>query len=83
MKKEFARFFGDRRMIIAVVLPAILIYAVYSFMGTGMAGMFAPDEHHTPAVFAVNFSEKVSGELLGAGAVVEIIPIAEQEVAAA
>ena len=33
MKKELRRFFGDRRMIATIVLPGILIYVIYSFMG--------------------------------------------------
>ena len=34
VKKEFARFFKDKRMIITVLLPGLLIYVVYSIMGT-------------------------------------------------
>lgn len=34
IKKEFARFFKDRKMVISMVLPGILIYAIYSLMGT-------------------------------------------------
>lgn len=33
IRKEFARFFKDRRMIITVLLPGIMIYAIYSVMG--------------------------------------------------
>ena len=33
MKKEFLRFFRDPRLIITMLLPGILIYAVYSLMG--------------------------------------------------
>ena len=33
IKKEFARFFKDKRMLITVLLPGLLIYAVYSLMG--------------------------------------------------
>ncbi len=37
MSKEFARFFGDRSLVFSVVLlPGLLIYFVYSFIGTGM-----------------------------------------------
>ena len=54
MSKEFARFFGDKRMIMMVLIPAVLIYASYSFMGTMMANAFAPDEDHAPRIYAVN-----------------------------
>lgn len=33
-KKELKRFFTDRRMLIAMFLPGILIYVVYSIMGS-------------------------------------------------
>ena len=33
IKKEFARFFKDKRMVITVLLPGLLIYLVYSVMG--------------------------------------------------
>ena len=36
IKKEFSRFFKDKRMIITVLLPGLLIYLVYSLMGTVM-----------------------------------------------
>ena len=34
IKKEFSRFFKDKRMIITVLLPGLLIYLVYSVMGS-------------------------------------------------
>ena len=33
MKKELRRFFGDRRMLMSIILPGILIYVIYSLMG--------------------------------------------------
>jgi len=54
MSKEFTRFFTDKRMIMMTLIPAILIYVSYSFMGTMMASVFAPDEDHAPRVYAVN-----------------------------
>lgn len=37
MKKECSRFLKDRRMLLmAIVLPAVLMYGVYSLMGIGM-----------------------------------------------
>ena len=33
MKKEFARFFGDKRMVFTTVLmPGLMIYILYTFM---------------------------------------------------
>ena len=36
MKKELARFFGDRRLMVSILMPGILIYVVYTFMGSAM-----------------------------------------------
>ena len=33
IKKEFIRFFKDKRLVITVLMPGFLIYAVYSIMG--------------------------------------------------
>ena len=60
MSKEFARFFGDKRMIALVFLPAVLIYVVYSFMGSAMTSLYMPDEDYTPTVYAVNMPESIA-----------------------
>ena len=40
IKKEFARFFGDRQMLFTtVIMPGLLIYLIYSFMGMAMKMM--------------------------------------------
>ena len=40
IKKEFARFFGDRQLVFtAVIMPGLLIYLIYSFMGSGIESM--------------------------------------------
>lgn len=40
IKKEFARFFGDRQLLFTtVIMPGLLIYLVYSLMGTGIQSM--------------------------------------------
>lgn len=38
MKKEFARFFGDPKLLITMILPGVLIYLIYSIMGSAMFG---------------------------------------------
>ena len=67
MKKEFARFFGDRRMIAMMLVPGVLIYVVYSFMGTAMTSMFHPDEGYTPVVYAVNMPDSIAHIMQSAG----------------
>ena len=40
IKKEFARFFGDRQLLFtAVIMPGLIIYLVYSLMGSGIQKM--------------------------------------------
>ena len=75
MKKEFARFFGDRRMILMTLLPAILIYVVYTFMGTALQDVFAPDDDHTAIAVAVNFSSSVGQAMLDTNANITVLNI--------
>ncbi len=40
IKKEFARFFGDRQLLFTtVIMPGLLIYIIYSLMGNGIQKM--------------------------------------------
>jgi len=77
MNKEFARFFGDKRMIVMILLPAVLIYVVYSFMGTALANMFHPDEDHTPWAYVVNLPDSIAPLMQSAGINVRHIEIQE------
>lgn len=66
MKKELARFFGDKRMVVSILMPGILIYVMYSFMGSAMGSMFGVDEDYVPTIQAVNLPASV--ELLSQAA---------------
>jgi len=59
LKKELARFFGDKRMVMSILLPGILIYALYSIMGDALMGQFGEDEEASYIVEAVNLPESV------------------------
>ena len=40
IKKEFARFFGDRQLLFTtVIMPGLMIYIIYSLMGSGINKM--------------------------------------------
>ena len=54
MSKEFTRFFTDKRMIFMTLIPAVMIYATYTLMGTLLSNMISPDEDHVSQIFAVN-----------------------------
>ena len=59
MKKEFSRVFGDKRMVVMMLLPAILIYVIYSFIGTAMKSRYSPDLEMTTVAFAVNMPDEI------------------------
>lgn len=64
IKKELARFFGDKRMFLStVLLPGIMIYVLYSFMGSAMTGMFTTDEDYKYSMAALNLPASVSAML--------------------
>ncbi len=67
MRKELARFFGDRRMVMSLLLPGVLIYLLYSFMGSAMVDMFGVSEDYVPTLQAENLPGSVEALLEGAG----------------
>lgn len=61
MKKELARFFGDKRMVLTTVfLPGIMIYVLYTFMGDALMNNFTTDEDYKPSVSVVNMPDALS-----------------------
>ncbi|MDE7452934.1 MAG: ABC transporter permease, partial [Clostridia bacterium] len=62
VKKEFYRFFRDKRMIITVLLPGILIYVLYSLMGTVFADK-AVDKDFKPSAYVINMPPEISQSL--------------------
>lgn len=60
MKKEFTRFFTDKRMVLTTIfLPGIMIYLLYTFMGSGLSGQLEQSEDFKPAVYVENLPESV------------------------
>ncbi|MEG0016147.1 MAG: ABC transporter permease [Gordonibacter sp.] len=54
-RKELARFFSNKASAaVAILLPGLLIFGMWSFMGDAMSGMMAPDKDKRPVVAAVN-----------------------------
>ncbi len=60
IKKELARFFGDRRMLTAVIMPGVLIYVMYTFMGSSMTEMYTTDENYICNIHMVNMPESMA-----------------------
>lgn len=61
MKKEFARFFRDKRMVFTTILmPGLLIYLIYSFMGVGMTREFMTDETYVAKAYMQDMPEELT-----------------------
>ena len=57
IKKECARFFGDRTMLMTtVIMPGLLIYLIYSFMGNNF---MQPKEEEPAIIYVENLPESV------------------------
>lgn len=65
MKKELARFFGDKRTVAGVLLPGVLIYVLYSFMGTAMGSVFGVAED--ASIQAVRLPQSIAAAADSAG----------------
>lgn len=64
IKKEFARFFGDKRVVFATILmPGLLIYLIYTFMGTGMRKEMSTEEGYVANAYVQNMPEEFSPAL--------------------
>lgn len=61
IKKEFSRFFKDRRLVISLLLPGILIYAVYSFLGSALFSKIGGGEQGQYHVCVVRAPESMEG----------------------
>lgn len=61
IRKEFARFFKDKKMVFTTVLmPGLLIYFLYSFMGEGMMKEFETDDAYVANAYVTNMPEELS-----------------------
>lgn len=58
IKKEFSRFFGDKRLVFSTILmPGLLIYLIYTFMGKGMMNAFQTDDAYVAKAYVENMPE--------------------------
>ena len=61
MKKEFARFFGDRRLVFTTILmPGLMIYILYTLLGQGIMKQFAASEDYVYQIYTVDLPESFS-----------------------
>lgn len=60
IKKELARFFGDKRMAFTTILmPGLMIYILYNFMGSSLMSQFTADEDYVYQAYADNLPESI------------------------
>jgi len=60
IKKEFARFFGDKQLLFtSVIMPGLLIYIIYSLLGNGMSKMATEGANELVTVRVENLPESV------------------------
>jgi sodium transport system permease protein len=66
IKKEFARFFGDRQLLFTtVIMPGLLIYIIYSLMGTGIEKMINEGANEVVTMQVENMPPSVEPLLTG------------------
>ena len=69
IKKEFARFFGDKRLVFtSLIMPGLMIYVLYTFMGSGIGSMFNSGgigliSSDSGEIMTLNLPESISGIL--------------------
>ena len=80
IKKEFARFFGDRQLLFtAVIMPGLLLYLIYTFMGSGMSRMATEGKDDLVVVRVENMPESVAPLIEGVSAVAVVPQLVSQE----
>lgn len=64
MRKELARFFGDKRLVFTtVLLPGLMIYVIYSLMGSNIMTNLMAEDGEKPVVYIVNKPEELEDAL--------------------
>ena len=60
IKKELARFFGDRRLVFTtVIMPGLMIFVMYTFMGKGLMKELSTSDDYVAKAYAVNMPQEL------------------------
>ena len=84
ISKEFARFFGDRQLLFTtVIMPGLLIYLVYSLMGTGIQKMITEGANETVSLQVENLPQSMAPVFysLDSSVVLSEQPITDDDIA--
>lgn len=84
IKKEFARFFGDRQLLFTtVIMPGLLIYIIYSLMGSGIQKMVTEGAGEVVTMRVENMPESLAPVIatMDSSLVVVQQPVTEADIA--
>ena len=79
MKKELARCFGDKRMIISLILPGLTLFIIYSFIGSAYMRVLSMNNEHIPQIYSVNLPQSLNPVVEQLG--LKVLTIREEEIA--
>ena len=66
LKKELKRFFGDKRMAFTTILmPGIMIFVMYTFMGDAISGMVTVDDDYVYKIESTNMPDSIKSLMDG------------------
>lgn len=83
IKKEFARFFGDRSLVFtSVIMPGLLIYLIYSLMGSGIGRIMSEGADEVVTLRVENMPQSLEDIIGSADSAVAIVhqPFTDEDV---
>lgn len=79
VKKEFTRFFGDKRLFFSsVIMPGLLIFVMYSIMGKGLMKSFSVSDDYISKIYVENMPEELNDNFNALGT--DITEITDEQV---
>ena len=64
MKKEFSKFFGDKRMVLtSLFLPGLMIFLMYSVMGDAIKSFSSVDQTYVYRVYVSNMPSSINDDI--------------------
>ncbi len=83
IRKEFARFFGDRQLVFTtVIMPGLLIYLIYSLMGVGIRNMETQGEQDVVTVRVENMPQSLAPLLVSLDSSITLVqqPVSQADI---
>lgn len=62
MKKEFSRIFKDKRLVMSLILPGVLIYCIYSLLGNVIGDMLTPGSDQTYEIAVIDLPQELGAD---------------------